>query len=231
MFWSEEQSEENTTSSSVWDLAFSIQCRKLPVDHLYSLSQALQYRYPDLLRDGIGLHEIHIAGSQNGWQRPDASQGQYLIPSRRTRMQLRVSAEHSQKLQDQLQQVTLDIEGIPLLIGSARKKPLQAHSTLYARHLALEENEINDENRFLQRIANTLQMMDIEVRKALCGKQRQIKTAQASPLFTRSLMLADLTPPESLRLLEQGLGERQHMGCGLFLPMKGIQHLDQEMTH
>ena len=41
-------------------------------------------------------------------------------------------------------------------------------------------------------------------------------------LLTRSLMLADLTLEESLRLQQQGLGTHRHMGCGIFIPHKGI---------
>jgi CRISPR/Cas system CSM-associated protein Csm4 (group 5 of RAMP superfamily) len=35
-------------------------------------------------------------------------------------------------------------------------------------------------------------------------------------------MLADLKPEESLRLQQQGLGPHRLMGCGIFIPHKGI---------
>jgi hypothetical protein len=35
-------------------------------------------------------------------------------------------------------------------------------------------------------------------------------------------MLADLTAEESVRLQEQGLGPLRQMGCGIFIPHKGI---------
>jgi hypothetical protein len=63
--------------------------------------------------------------------------------------------------------------------------------------------------------------MDIRVRKALCGKTTAL-AAPDGPIETRSLMLADLTPEESLRLQQQGLGPHRAMGCGLFIPHKGI---------
>ena len=41
-------------------------------------------------------------------------------------------------------------------------------------------------------------------------------------VFTRSLMVADLEPEQSIRLQQIGLGEGRRIGCGLFLPHKGI---------
>ena len=42
-------------------------------------------------------------------------------------------------------------------------------------------------------------------------------------VMTRSLMLAELQPEESIRLQEDGLGPLRHMGCGIFIPHKGIE--------
>ncbi|MBV5275414.1 MAG: type I-MYXAN CRISPR-associated protein Cas6/Cmx6, partial [Lamprocystis purpurea] len=41
-------------------------------------------------------------------------------------------------------------------------------------------------------------------------------------ITTRSLLLAGLKPDESLRLQQQGLGLHRLMGCGIFIPHKGI---------
>jgi len=41
-------------------------------------------------------------------------------------------------------------------------------------------------------------------------------------------MLAELTPEESVDIQQSGLGPHRHLGCGLFLPMKGIQALPEE---
>jgi len=42
-------------------------------------------------------------------------------------------------------------------------------------------------------------------------------------IFTRSLMVADLEPEQSVRLQQIGLGEGRTIGCGLFIPHKGIK--------
>jgi hypothetical protein len=36
-------------------------------------------------------------------------------------------------------------------------------------------------------------------------------------------MIADLDKPTSLKLQEKGVGEGRHLGCGIFLPHKGIR--------
>lgn len=37
-----------------------------------------------------GIHTIHVAESGNGWERPDDAQHQWLLPSKRTRLMLRI---------------------------------------------------------------------------------------------------------------------------------------------
>jgi CRISPR-associated protein Cas6 len=227
MFWEEEPATASPETASALDLSFGIQSRMLPVDHLHALSRALQEHLPDLREAGIGVHEIHLAGSQNGWERPDPALGQHLIPSRRSRMQLRVPRTLATEVRQRLEGVTLDLGDFALTLQTAREKPLFSHPTLYARHMLMLEGEEQDENRFLERIARELETQGIRLKKALCGKATEIATP-AGPLRTRSLMLADLGPGQSLRLQEEGLGEHQHLGCGLFLPMKGIQSQEED---
>jgi hypothetical protein len=83
-----------------------------------------------------------------------------------------------------------------------------------------------DEEGFLRWAADTLAARDIRIRKALCGKTTALATPDG-PLDTRSLMLAGLKPDESLRLQQQGLGPHRAMGCGLFIPHKGIDAVHQ----
>lgn len=228
MLWEDDATIEEAPISDVVDLAFSIRCRQLPVDHLDALSTALQQALPGLQEARIGVHEIHIAGSQNGWERPDPALGQYLMPSRRTRLNIRVPKNRMAEITAALQDQTLDIDGCELTLGPPREKPLLPADTLYARHVLMRDNaEEQDENLFLNRMAAELQESGIKVRKALCGKTTELKTAQGT-LCTRSLMIADLSPAESIQLQQRGLGNHQHLGCGLFLPMKGIQHLDAD---
>lgn len=228
MFWEEETEQEIPEQSSrVVDLSFPIRSRMLPVDHLHALRQALLAHLPELEAWRVGVHEIHLAGSQNGWERPDPALGQHLIPSRRSRMQLRVPRELSDEVRRRLEGATLDLGGFELTLKKAREKPLFSHPTLYARHMLMRDGEAEDENLFLQRIAQELEEKGIRIKKALCGRATEIATPDG-PLHTRSFMLADLTPGQSLRLQEEGLDEHRHLGCGLFLPMKGIQSQEED---
>ena len=85
----------------------------------------------------------------------------------------------------------------------------------------MDEEEAENEARFLRRIASELAAMRITIRKALCGKLTVFYTPDRA-IPTRSLLLADLRPEESLRLQQHGLGPRRELGCGIFIPHKGI---------
>ncbi len=47
-------------------------------------------------------------------------------------------------------------------------------------------------------------------------------TTPDGTVHTRSLMLANLSQQGSVRLQQTGLGPRREMGCGIFIPHKGI---------
>jgi len=46
---------------------------------------------------------------------------------------------------------------------------------------------------------------------------------------TRSVMVADLQPESAVLLEQKGLGPGRKMGCGLFIPHKGIKAVKE--TH
>jgi hypothetical protein len=85
----------------------------------------------------------------------------------------------------------------------------------------------DDEDAFLGVAAKLLEELDILVRKMLPGKITVIDTPDG-PLATRSLLLADLSAEESLRLQQRGLGPGRYFGCGLFIPCKGIKTVKHE---
>ena len=115
---------------------------------------------------------------------------------------------------------TLDVRGQSLMItGEPDVRPLQPNATLYSRNVALAAD---DEEGFLVAAAELLERLDIVVRKLLPGKIAALGTPQG-PLYTRSLMLADMSTEESIRLQQRGLGPCRYFGCGLFVPCKGIR--------
>ena len=115
---------------------------------------------------------------------------------------------------------TLDIDGHPLEIGKSDVFQLSSLPTLFSRYVITREEL--DETQFLEEVAEQLMALDIPCRKMLGGITHNMNFADG-PVFTRSLMVADLEPEQSVRLQQVGLGEGRTRGCGLFLPHKGIE--------
>ena len=223
MFWQDDDKPKSfQVPDDIVDLVFDIQCRELPVDHANNLSRALAELLPQLNQDPrLGVHAVHLAGSQNGWERPDPKLGQKLILSRSTKLTLRVPKEQLQQVQDALHGADLDIDGCALRIGKSKAKKLSSQGTIFSRYVVLEPGEDSDENAFLQRIVAQLGEQGIRVKKALCGMTSSV-AGPDGPVQTRSIMIADLRPEESIRLQQEGIGPMRHMGCGIFIPHKGI---------
>ena len=119
----------------------------------------------------------------------------------------------------------MDIEGHALKVGEATVKSLSALPTQFARYVIAEADQ--DENAFLTSMAAMLRVMDIPVKKLMAGKQHRMRLADG-PVFTRSLMVADLAPEDAIRLQQDGLGEGRKIGCGLFLAQKGIKAVNAD---
>lgn len=227
MFWNEDDpTDAPRLPDDVVDLLFAIDCKCLPVDHAYALSNAVRALVPWFDDEPLlGVHTIHVAGSQNGWERPEHSPAALIMVSRRTRLTIRVPSARAGDLVARLQGRRIDVGGQALTIGAAKPKPLSQETTIFARYLASDSSAdaeaFADEARFFEAAARALSALDIRVRKALCGKATILHTP-AGPIRTRALMLAGLTREESIRLQREGLGPHRALGCGLFIPHKGI---------
>jgi CRISPR-associated protein Cas6 len=221
MFWNDDKDKkpEFVVPDDVVDLAYKIGCPTIPLDHAHALSAALLDALPWLAdEDQAGIHLIHGAASGNGWFRPEDTENELLHLSRRTRMRLRVPRarlEDAQALTGQ----SLDIEGHTLEVGKPDVFILSSLPTLFSRYVITREEL--DESQFLEAVAAQLQALDIPCRKMLGGIAHTMNFPDG-PVFTRSLMVAELQPEQSVRLQQLGLGEGRTIGCGLFLPHKGI---------
>ena len=220
MYWSEDSDKAAVSvPDDVVDLAFAIDCRHLPVDHAHALSQALLRALPWLdTEDQVGIHLIHGAESGHGWQRPGDGAQQLLHLSRRTRLVLRLPQARVRDAR-QMSGMTLEIDGFPMGIGAARVRRLSPLTTLFARYVVAGEHE--SEGQFLQQAADELARMGIVARKLLCGKSHRF-SLPGETVFTRRLMVGDLSVEDSVKLQQHGLGPGRKLGCGLFLPHKGI---------
>lgn len=225
MFWEEDDKKIDKMPDNVVDLLFDIKAREIPVDHAHALSSAVTNIAPEILDDQrFGVHTIHVAGSQNGWERPDFSTEEHLILSRRTKFTLRVPREHVNAIKLKLEGAAFDIGGCEITIGKSKERALSKQGTIFSRYVQCKADE--EEMDFLQRMVDELGKHGIRVKKALCGKTVRIHTPNGA-IWSRSLMLADLSAEESLKLQEIGLGEGRHMGFGIFIPHKGIEAVNK----
>jgi CRISPR-associated protein Cas6 len=224
MYWKEDnESQTRTTAGEVVDVAFRFQCESIPVDHGYALGEAILAVLP-WFRDETraAVHSIHVADSGNGWIRPEEPD-ELIFPSRRTRLILRVPQN---KIEETLSLVgkVLDIGGHQLEVGESMTRELTPFSAIYARYLVAEDDD--NEEAFLADIAKQLEAISIRPRKMMCGISKTIHTPD-DKLRTRSLMLADMAPEDSLLLQQTGLGQHRHLGCGIFIPHKDIKSIGE----
>jgi CRISPR-associated protein Cas6 len=205
----------------VVDAVFAIECRSLPVDHAYALSQAVQAALPWFGDEPqAGLHTIHGAASGAGWQRPEGDDAQLQL-SRRTRLVLRLPAH---RLADAaaLSGRTLDVAGSRMRVGRLSARPLLRIASLFSRSVIFAGAA--DESAFLAVATEALRVLGVEVSTMLCGRDVTLATPGRT-YRARSLMLTVATPAQSLALQSQGLGEARKLGCGVFIPHKDVGDL------
>ena len=144
MFWQDqdEQKQQFVVPDDIVDLSFKVQCKQLPLDHAYELSQAIQQKLPWMVDEPqAGIHLIHGAESGNGWIRPEEPDA-ILCLSRRTRFMLRLPnyrVDDAKQLEGQL----LNVSGNELVLSAPHQKSLSTLTTIFARYLATDQ--VDDE--------------------------------------------------------------------------------------
>jgi len=222
MYWQEEEDDvtQFRVPEDVVDIQFSINCKRLPVDHAHALSSALIKALPWFAEEAqAGLHLIHVAESGNGWERPQG-EGEVLYLSRRTKLTLRVP-QHRVEDAKTLSGQVLNVAGNEIEVGKSTVRLLSVSTTLYSRYVVGREGQSEDE--FLGELIAELRQAGLRFKKVLCGKENLFDTPDG-PLITRSLLVADMTFDDAVRLQEIGVGDLQHkkLGCGLFIPHKPV---------
>ncbi len=219
MFWREDKQaqDEYRVPDDVFDLVFKLRGDSLDIDHAHALSEALQRHLSAAICARIGVHGIRLAGSGNGWNRPEKIDAELPL-SRRARLIIRVQQDDSDAL-TQITNQTLQVGSQAVEIGASSVRKLSDMSTMYARAIRCDREQSEDD--FMQEVAVQLAAMGINVSKMMCGKSGAIRAGDET-IFTRALLVADLKPEESVRLQQRGVGEGRLLGCGLFVPHKGI---------
>ena len=223
MYWQEESdpNEAYQVPDEVFDVVFKLSGIRLVVDHAQFLAHAVCANLKAPTCSQIGIHQIRVAESGNGWERP-SSAGEMLQLSRRTKLVLRVDQDVYQDVL-QLRNSELEIGGQGLKLGDSKLRKLSPLTTLFSHGIACDEDQA--ETEFLTDMASALHQMEIKVKKMICGTAHSIRSDKGS-IFTRSLMVANLTPQESVLLQQRGIGGGRLMGCGLFLPHRSIDAIN-----
>ena len=218
MMWQEdEEGNHYVDNGYIVDVIFRLQGKTLPVNYHFPLHQALVQLSPWLADENIGVHLI-IAGEEgNGWLREDDPQG-ILYISRRTRLMLRINRAQL-PLIDELVNKVLKLGEHELVLQSYATQALSQITTMYAHHVA---SDVESEEDFMQQVLSELKASDIRCKKMLCGKTRSLDK-QNSQVQTRSLMLADLSVEDAIKLQQQGVGPLRNLGCGIFVPHKSLK--------
>ena len=219
MYWHEEKdtNEAYQAPDDVFDVVFKLTGVRLAVDHAQSLSRAVCAKLATPIHSQIGIHQVRVAESGNGWERPNSAE-EMLVLSHRTKLVLRVNQDAYQGVL-QLCDSELDIDGQRLTVGGSKIRKLSLLTTLFSHGIACDEDQA--ESDFLADMALALRQMEINVKKMICGTTHSIRSGSGT-IFTRSLMVANLAPEESVLIQQRGIGSDRLMGCGLFLPHRGI---------
>ncbi len=225
MFWNDDTNNEAVyeVPDDIVDVNFKIKCAQLPLDHAHQLSEAIIKELPWIENnESAGIHLIHGAESGNGWIRP-TDPDELIYPSRRTLFTIRTPQEHIEDVQ------TLNGKNIYVCNASIEfSKPtirkLSKLTTIFARYVLAEQ--IEDESSFLNEMVELLAEKNIRPKKMMSGRATSIRFPDKT-LGARSLMIDGIDVTESVLLQQQGLGAGRKFGCGLFLPHKGIDAVNE----
>ncbi|MBT4462404.1 MAG: type I-MYXAN CRISPR-associated protein Cas6/Cmx6 [Gammaproteobacteria bacterium] len=212
--WEEEEKVEE--KSMMADVAFKIECKILPYDHVSELSNAITNLAPWMLENkSIGVHTLHGPDFGNGWVRSEKDQ---IFLSKRTRLILRIPKTDIDKVR-LIEGSTLNVLKNDIKIGISIVKPFLVVKDLICRSVLCDPDQT--EENFLLEIKNQLSVHGIHIKKAICGKTKSI-ILMGKHKFTRSLMIADLSKEHSILLQDLGIGGGRIYGCGILLPHKSI---------
>lgn len=189
-------------SESRIDLCFPVLGEFLPVDHGFSLYGAISRVLPVIHADReVGLKLVR--GRYVGHGLLDISPASELV------LRLPVS-KVGQYLG--LAGKKLEVSGHPLRLGVPSARPLIAAVALFSPLVTTRNG--HDRQRFEKEIQSQLAGLGIKGRMHI-GRRRTFQV-HGKQVVGYEVLLTELTPKESIRLQEQGLGGRRKMGCGFF---------------
>jgi CRISPR-associated protein Cas6 len=186
------------------DLAFRLTGSKVPVDHGYALYSAISRLLPKIHgAKNIGVHPIRGMYSGNG----------ELMLRDSSRLIIRLESERIGEFL-KLAGKRLEIDGHSLRVGIPEVRLLRPRASLYSRLVTIKG--FMEPGAFLESAKRQLEKLGVEA-EIQVGERRtlRVKDKQVVGFDVETL---GLDAYGSIRLQENGLGGRRHMGCGIFVP-------------
>lgn len=189
------------------DVAFPVSGGAVPLDHGYRLYGAVASVLGDL--HGASWLAIHPL---SGTPLPGGNLG---LDKRRPALTCRVELEHVPHVLE-LAGKTLRIDGAPLHLGTSRVYPIRPCASLTARMVVIKG--FTEEGPFAEAVQRQLDAM--EVRCTAEVGRRRVASIAGDKVVGFGVKLRDLDDAGSLRVQYRGIGGRQRMGCGVFVPLR-----------
>ena len=216
MYWEEtEEDEDIKIESNTIDIAFHVDCKKISADHAYDLFISIKEIIPSIESiDNLAIHTIHGSSSGAGWERPKDE----IYLSKRARLTIRSLNKHIELIKE-LDNKTLPVGKYSVKLSKPNVKKLTVSDTLFCRYLIMDISKTEDQ--FLESVKSDIEKLGIHVKKMMCGKSYNVKTSK-STYKTCTFLITEMSPQDSIKLQEIGLGIGKLFGCGIFLPYKSI---------
>lgn len=193
-------------ASGFVDVAFALRGEAIDPDHAFALRDAV-------LRVLGWMAELADAGIHP--LKGVTPSGDRLVVARRAQLTLRLPRGHAAAA-SALSGTLLDLGG-PVEVGAATLRELAPYPVLYSHFVDMG---CDPEGEFVAAATRLAAVAGIEAR-LIVGKHHCARCGE-SRVGGYSLMLHGLSPADSLRLQQTGLGANRMLGCGIFVPHKSI---------
>jgi CRISPR-associated protein Cas6 len=188
------------------DLAFRLSGTKIPVDHGYALYSAISRLLPEIHgAKNIGVHPIRGAYGGNG----------ELTLRDSSRLCIRLESECIGEVLN-LAGKQLDVDRYSFRVGIAEVRSLHPRASLYSRLVTIKG--FMEPTGFLESAKRQLEKLNVDAEIRL-GERRTFRVKDKQ-VVGFAVAATGLDAEDSIRLQENGLGGRRHMGCGVFVPLR-----------
>jgi len=198
---------------TIVDVSFPLMGQSsLPADHGYVLYCALSRQLPELHQEnGIAVHPI--AGRLIGPRQ---------LQLDRSHLTLRLPAERIATVIG-LAGRQLNIADRLVRVGVPSVRALEPATALRSRLVTTKNGQ--DPDHFRGELRRQLDLLhvapEVTITLPLLPKRRTLRIKDKE-IVGHEVLLEGLSAEESLDVQTHGLGGRRHMGCGVFVAMKGV---------